>query len=124
MILVDCDWNEFLVRICVISAVGSHNLEQCTMTLFTNVFVRGIVHMTLSYQVLPNLLHTVRTCDDFLKEYIMWKLGTLVSIVRQHVRKYLPDLLSLISKLWSSSFSLPATNRPVHGSSVYKLVAV
>lgn len=40
-------------------------------------------HMTLSYQVLPDLLHTVRTCDDFLKEYIMWKLGTLVSIVRQ-----------------------------------------
>lgn len=39
--------------------------------------------MTLSYQVLPDLLHTVCTCDDFLKEYIMWKLGTLVSIVRQ-----------------------------------------
>ncbi|KAL8541637.1 hypothetical protein ACS0TY_002778 [Phlomoides rotata] len=73
-------------------------------------------------KVLPDLLHTVRTCDDFLKEYIMWKLGTLVSIVRQHVRKYLPDLLSLISELWSSSFSLPATNRPVHGSPILHLL--
>ncbi|KAF5936984.1 hypothetical protein HYC85_024490 [Camellia sinensis] len=48
-------------------------------------------------------------------EFITWKLGTLASIVRQRIRKYLPELLSLISELWSS-FSLPAANRPVHGS--------
>lgn len=35
----------------------------------------------------------------------------------QHIRKYLPELLSLISELWSS-FSLPAANRSVHGSPV------
>lgn len=34
-------------------------------------------------QVLPDLFHTVRTCDDALKDFITWKLGTLVSIVRQ-----------------------------------------
>ncbi|KAK4438010.1 Serine/threonine-protein kinase TOR [Sesamum alatum] len=72
-------------------------------------------------KVLPDLLHTVRTCDDGLKEYITWKLGTLVSIVRQHVRKYLPELFSLISELWSS-FSLPATNRPVRGSPILHLL--
>ncbi|CAK7330253.1 unnamed protein product [Dovyalis caffra] len=33
--------------------------------------------------VLPDLFHTVRTCDDYLKDFITWKLGTLVSIVRQ-----------------------------------------
>lgn len=32
----------------------------------------------------------------------------------QHIRKYLPELLLLISELWSS-FTLPAANRPVHG---------
>lgn len=73
-------------------------------------------------KVLPDLLHTVRTCDDFLKEYITWKLGTLVSIVRQHIRKYLPDLFSLISELWSPSFTLPATNRQVHGSPILHLL--
>ncbi|KAH9655479.1 serine/threonine-protein kinase TOR [Citrus sinensis] len=35
------------------------------------------------FKVLPDLFHTVRTCDDYLKDYITWKLGTLVSIVRQ-----------------------------------------
>ncbi|KAK1369657.1 Serine/threonine-protein kinase TOR [Heracleum sosnowskyi] len=72
-------------------------------------------------KVLPDLFHTVRTCEDGLKEYITWKLGTLVSIVRQHIRKYLPELLSLISELWSS-FSLPAANRSVHGSPILHLV--
>ncbi|KAI3889270.1 hypothetical protein MKX03_003947, partial [Papaver bracteatum] len=72
-------------------------------------------------KVLPDLFHTVRTCEDGLKEFITWKLGTLVSIVRQHIRKYLPELLSLISELWAS-FSLPASNRPVHGSPVLHLV--
>ncbi|XP_073283360.1 serine/threonine-protein kinase TOR-like [Primulina huaijiensis] len=72
-------------------------------------------------KVLPDLFHTVRTCDDGLKEYITWKLGTLVSIVRQHIRKYLPELFSLISELWSS-FSLPAASRPVHGSPILHLL--
>ncbi|KAF5936985.1 hypothetical protein HYC85_024491 [Camellia sinensis] len=72
-------------------------------------------------KVLPDLFHTISTCDDGLKEYITWKLGTLVSIVRQHIRKYLPELLSLISELWSS-FSLPAANRPVHGSAILHLL--
>ncbi|KAG1342788.1 serine/threonine-protein kinase TOR [Cocos nucifera] len=73
-------------------------------------------------KVLPDLFHAVRTCEDGLKEYITWKLGTLVSIVRQHIRKYLLELLSLISELWSSSFSLPATNRSVLGSPILHLV--
>ncbi|GAB4853400.1 hypothetical protein Ancab_017578 [Ancistrocladus abbreviatus] len=72
-------------------------------------------------KVLPDLFHIVRTCDDSLKEYITWKLGTLVSIVRQHIRKYLPDLLTLISELWSS-FSLPAVNRCGRGLPILHLV--
>ncbi|CAN1302704.1 Serine/threonine-protein kinase TOR [Linum perenne] len=72
-------------------------------------------------KVLPDLFHTVRTCDDSLKDFITWKLGTLVSIVRQHIRKYLPELLSLVSELWSS-FGLPATSRPARGFPVLHLV--
>ncbi|KAF1874686.1 hypothetical protein Lal_00007300 [Lupinus albus] len=62
-------------------------------------------------KVLPDLFHTVRAGDENLKDFITWKLGTLVSIVRQHIRKYLQDLLSLISEFWSS-FTLPAQSRP------------
>ncbi|KAF3971928.1 hypothetical protein CMV_004520 [Castanea mollissima] len=72
-------------------------------------------------KVLPDLFHTVRTCEDNLKDFVTWKLGTLVSIVRQHIRKYLQDLLSLILELWSS-FSFPVTSRPSPGYPVLHLV--
>ncbi|KAH9295237.1 hypothetical protein KI387_038825, partial [Taxus chinensis] len=71
----------------------------------------GLASVPYLPKVLPDLFHIVRTCEDGLKEFITWKLGTLVSIVRQHIRKYLPDLLALISEFWSS-FSLAATSRP------------
>ncbi|KAF3328854.1 Serine/threonine-protein kinase TOR [Carex littledalei] len=74
-------------------------------------------------KVLPELFRAVRICEDGgLKEFITWKLGTLVSIVRQHIRKYLPELLQLISDLWTASFSLPAVSRPFQGSPVLHLV--
>ncbi|KAI6701523.1 hypothetical protein NL676_015847 [Syzygium grande] len=72
-------------------------------------------------KVLPDLFHIVRICDDTLKDFITWKLGTLVSIVRQHIRKYRQELLSLISELWSS-LSLPTANRPPLGHPVLHLV--
>ncbi|MCD7451638.1 hypothetical protein HAX54_012900, partial [Datura stramonium] len=72
-------------------------------------------------KVLPDLFHIVRTCEDGLKEFITWKLGTLVSIARKHIRKYLPELLSLISELWSSS-SLPVVNRPLLIAPILHLV--
>ncbi|KAF6153004.1 hypothetical protein GIB67_021609 [Kingdonia uniflora] len=72
-------------------------------------------------KVLPDLLHIVHTCEDGLKEFITWKLGTLVSIVRQYIRKYLQELLSLISELWSSC-GLSKTNHPAHGSPILYLV--
>ncbi|KAE9596461.1 putative non-specific serine/threonine protein kinase [Lupinus albus] len=72
-------------------------------------------------KVLPDLFHTVRAGDENLKDFITWKLGTLVSIVRQHIRKYLQDLLSLISEFWSS-FTLPAQSRPHLGYPVLHLV--
>ncbi|KAM1457733.1 hypothetical protein ACFX13_035729 [Malus domestica] len=72
-------------------------------------------------KVLPDFFHIVRTCDDALKDFITWKLGTLVSIVRQHIGKYLHELLVLISELWST-FSFPTAGRPQLGYPVLHLV--
>ncbi|WMV18476.1 hypothetical protein MTR67_011861 [Solanum verrucosum] len=73
------------------------------------------------FKVLPDLFDIVRICEDGLKEFITWKLGTLVSIARQHIRKYLPEFLSLLSELWSL-FSLAVANRPIHIALILQLV--
>lgn len=95
-----------------------HKVVGSLMFIFKSMGLGSVPYLP---KVLPDLFHTVRSCEDGLKEFITWKLGTLVSIVRQHIRKYLPELLKLISELWSS-FSLPASSRPLHGYPILHLV--
>ncbi|GAB2218008.1 hypothetical protein Droror1_Dr00001223 [Drosera rotundifolia] len=86
--------------------------------IFKSMGIRCVPYLP---KVLPDLFLVLRSCDDYLKEFITWKLGTLVSIVRQHIKKYLPELLTLISELWSA-FSYPVLNRSSRGFPVLHLV--
>lgn len=72
-------------------------------------------------KVMPDLFATVRTCEESLREFIFLQLALLVSIVKQHIRKYLPEMLSLISDFWSTLL-LPTTSRPNSGSPILNLL--
>ncbi|XP_004292060.1 PREDICTED: serine/threonine-protein kinase TOR [Fragaria vesca subsp. vesca] len=109
-----------LMRILRDPSLGTYHLKVVgsLMFIFKSMGIGCVPYLP---KVLPDLFHIVRTCDDALKDFITWKLGTLVSIVRQHIRKYLHDLLILISELWST-FSFPAGGRPQLGYPVLHLV--
>ena len=57
-------------------------------------------------QVMPVLLSVVRTSDDALRLYLLKSLTELVSVLRQHVRKYLGDLMALVHHYWASGSQL------------------
>ncbi|KAK3414003.1 serine/threonine-protein kinase TOR [Eucalyptus grandis] len=92
-----------------------HKVVASLMFIFKSMGLGCVPYLP---KVLPDLFYIVRICDDTLRDFITWKLGTLVSIVRQHIRKYRPELLLLISELWAS-LSLP---RPPPGYPVLHLV--
>ena len=52
------------------------------------------------------LLSVVRTSDDALRLYLLKSLTELVSVLRQHVRKYLGDLMALVHHYWASGSQL------------------
>ncbi|XP_024379368.1 serine/threonine-protein kinase TOR [Physcomitrium patens] len=52
-------------------------------------------------KVLPELFFTIRNCEDVLREFSFWQLASLVSIVRQHIRKYLGEILKLVHEYWN-----------------------
>lgn len=56
---------------------------------------------------MPVLLSAVKTSDDPLRLYLLKSLTELVSVLRQHVRKYLSDLLDLVHYYWTSEKLLP-----------------
>jgi len=60
----------------------------------------------LCAQVMPVLLSVVRTSDDALRLYLLKSLTELVSVLRQHVRKYLGDLMALVHHYWASESRL------------------
>ncbi|KAK9806315.1 hypothetical protein WJX72_010074 [[Myrmecia] bisecta] len=57
-------------------------------------------------KVMPVLFSVVRTSDDTLREFLFQQLTVLVSFLRQHVRKYLTDILLLIHDHWQPNSAL------------------
>ena len=51
-------------------------------------------------QVMPVLFGVMRRRHDTLRDFLFQQLTVLVSFLRQHVRKYLPDILGLVHDYW------------------------
>ncbi|CAI7855818.1 unnamed protein product [Closterium sp. NIES-53] len=77
----------------------------------------GLACVPFLPRVLPELFHVMRACDESLREFLFWQLAQLVGIVRQHMRKYLPEITALIRDFWHplllSVFPRPPAPSPV-----------
>ncbi len=51
-------------------------------------------------QVMPVLFGIMRSTDNELREFLFQQMCELVAALRQHMRKYLPDILQLCSECW------------------------
>lgn len=49
------------------------------------------------------LFAVLRVCDEPLRELLLDQLVLLVMVVRQHIRRFLPDLLGLLGEFWGLS---------------------
>ena len=61
----------------------------------------------LPMQVVPVLLQLTRSADDLQRRIDMIRaLTDLVVLMRQHIRKFLPDLLALVHEFWGQTIAL------------------
>ncbi|OAA65494.1 tor pathway phosphatidylinositol 3-kinase [Niveomyces insectorum RCEF 264] len=60
-------------------------------------------------RIIPAFLLVIRSSSPSKAEAYFSQLATLVSIVRQHIRNYLPSLVEIIQEYWNSSPSLHST---------------
>jgi FKBP12-rapamycin complex-associated protein len=56
---------------------------------------------------MPVLFVVVRTGEDALREFLFQQFTVLVAIIRQHVRKYLEEILTLVYEHWQRIGLLP-----------------
>lgn len=69
----------------------------------------GIKCVPYISQVLPSLLHVVRTADVNFREFLFQQLSQLIAIVKQHIRNYLDDICNLIKEFWTPNSPIQCT---------------
>lgn len=66
------------------------------------------LQMSLSLQVMPILINVLHQSKEEERKALVENLASLVTLLRQHLRKWLPDLLHLIHIFWTSDTQLQA----------------
>ncbi|KAJ3311625.1 phosphatidylinositol kinase- protein kinase tor1 [Boothiomyces sp. JEL0838] len=69
----------------------------------------GLKCVPFLHQIIPSLISMMKTCPQGMLEFYFQQLGLLVTIVRQHIRNYIPDIISLIQDHWGLSANIQTT---------------
>ncbi|KAI9000239.1 armadillo-type protein [Gaertneriomyces semiglobifer] len=79
---------------------------QAVMYIFKTLGLKCVPFLP---QIMPPFLSMMRTCPLGMLEFHFQQLGLLVSIVKQHIRGYLTELLALIQEYWSPTSNIQIT---------------
>ncbi|GAW17652.1 hypothetical protein ANO14919_071120 [Xylariales sp. No.14919] len=75
-----------------------------------NIFrTLGLECVSFLDRIIPAFLLVIRSCAQNRLESYFNQLATLVSIVRQHIRTYLPSIVEILQEYWDISPSLQST---------------
>ncbi|KAH6692211.1 phosphatidylinositol 3-kinase tor2 [Plectosphaerella plurivora] len=75
-----------------------------------NIFrTLGLECVSFLDRIIPAFLAVIRAASSERLESYFNQLATLVSIVRQHIRNYLPDIVEICREYWNSGLGLQAT---------------
>ncbi|KAB5566179.1 armadillo-type protein [Coniochaeta sp. 2T2.1] len=76
---------------------------EAIMTIFRTL---GLECVSFLDRIVPAFLAVIRSTASTRLESYFNQLATLVSIVRQHIRNYLPDIIEIIQEYWIKTQSL------------------
>lgn len=74
-----------------------HLVIMAVMFIFKSLGTKCIPFLP---QIVPPFVLALRNCDDTLSEPLFQQLAILVSIVKQHIRSYLPEIFLLVHEHW------------------------
>ena len=82
-------------------SMKSHHLMviRSLMFIFQALGIKCVQYLP---KVMPVLFHVAKSCDEGLRQFIFQQFTVLVSITKQHLGKYLDDILALVQQYWGS----------------------
>lgn len=88
-----------LVRVLRDVNMASHHAQ--ALRSLTYIFqALGLQCVPYLPKVLPVLFHSLNGADDSLKQYVFDQLRSIVQVVKQHIRRHLPELIAVIEQFW------------------------
>lgn len=97
----------------LLQILRDHSLAQhhaAVIEAIMNIFrTLGLECVSFLDRIIPAFLLVIRSSASTRLESYFNQLATLVSIVRQHIRNYLPEIIELLQEYWHKSASLQTT---------------
>ncbi|KAK9379012.1 armadillo-type protein [Kockiozyma suomiensis] len=89
-------------------SLGTHHtaVVQAIMYIFKTLGVKCVPFLG---EIIPVFLQVMRTCSHSILDFYFQQLGIMVTIVRQHIRNFLPDIFSLVNEFFNKSPGLQIT---------------
>ncbi|RPB03684.1 FAT-domain-containing protein [Choiromyces venosus 120613-1] len=89
-------------------SLGQHHSS--VIDAIMNIFkTLGLKCVPFLGQIIPGFIAVTRACPTSKLDPYFNQLSILVSIVKQHIRNFLPDILALIRDYWESASGLQST---------------
>ena len=97
-----------LMKILRDNSLSAHHtgVIQAVMSTFKSLGLKCIPFLAI---VMPPFFSVIKTCSSAILEFYVQQLGTLVRIVKQHIRNYLDDLFAVIREHWSVNTTIQIT---------------
>lgn len=97
----------------LLQILKDHSLAQhhaAVIEAIMNIFrTLGLECVSFLDRIIPAFLLVIRSSPPTRLESYFNQLATLVSIVRQHIRNYLPEIVEILQEYWNKSSSLQTT---------------
>lgn len=97
----------------LLQILKDHSLVQhhaAVIEAIMNIFrTLGLECVSFLDRIVPAFLLVIRSASSTRLESYFSQLATLVSIVRQHIRNYLPEIVETLQEYWNTSASLQTT---------------
>ncbi|KAK8146497.1 phosphatidylinositol kinase- protein kinase tor1 [Beauveria asiatica] len=97
----------------LLQILKDHSLAQhhaAVIEAIMNIFrTLGLECVSFLDRIIPAFLQVIRSSPSTRLESYFNQLATLVSIVRQHIRNYLPGIIEILQEYWDKSSSLQST---------------
>ncbi|QQP56713.1 Serine/threonine-protein kinase TOR, partial [Caligus rogercresseyi] len=95
-----------LMKIIRDSTQQHNDVVKAVTFIFKALGVKSVPYIP---QVIPSMMNVIRTSDNARRDFLFQQLGSLINIVRQHIRNDLKDIFILIKEFWVLGSQLQST---------------